>query len=240
MNVVNYKDIIIGEQIGKGASGVVRKCYLDGNLYCIKSIKTTYPKSVVSNIKDMTEIDFSKEYFTPLYIVESSTGDFLGYLMNYDEKLITSNKIHSLDDKLIFLRNAKKIIEKLHGDYKRIHGDLVDENMLFDELMNAFLLDFDSSLIVGQGYENKLSFRLFVQDYLKYYQPDKNMDIYTFNVTTLKMLSDCPRVKLLLDDIATDEFNMFQDKERVKELTKELLLRDIKKEYSGEYIIDYL
>ena len=112
--------------------------------------------------------------------------------------------------------------------------------MLFNELMNAFLLDFDSSLIFGQSYENKLSFRLFVQDYLKYYQPDKNMDIYTFNVTTLKMLSDCPRVKLLLDDIATDEFNMFQDKKEVKKLMKELLLRDTRKEYSGEYIIDYL
>ena len=36
MNVVNFRDIILGDKIGRGASGEVRKCTFDGNQYCIK------------------------------------------------------------------------------------------------------------------------------------------------------------------------------------------------------------
>ena len=240
MNVVNFKDIILGDSIGKGASGEVRKCTFEGNQYCIKIINTTYPRSVVSNIKRMTNIEFSKEYFTPLYIVEGTTGNVYGYLMNYDENLKEANKIRDFNEKLIFLKNARRIIDKLHKEYKMVHGDLVSENMMYDELLNSFLVDFDSSLKFDKQYENKQTVRLFVQQYLRYYPVDKNMDIYTFNVTTLKMLGSVPIVNLLFQDIATNEFKMFQDKKEVRKLTKELLLRDTRKEYSGEYIIDYL
>ena len=240
MNVVNIKDIIIGDKIGQGASGEVRKCTFDGNQYCIKIINKTYPKSVITNIKNMTSQEFSKEYFVPLFVVENSSGDFLHYLMNFDEKLLQATKIKELRDKLIFLKNAREIIHKLHRKFKRIHGDLVLENMLYNKLLNAFLVDFDSSLDFGKEYEDKQTVRLFVQDYLKYYPVDKNMDIYTFNVTTLKMIGNVPRVDILLDDIAEGEFFMFQENKNIKRLTKELLLRDTKKRYSGEYIIDHI
>lgn len=240
MNVVNFRDIILGDKVGRGASGEVRKCTFDGNQYCIKILKKTYPKSVVDHIKKMTTKNFSKEYFAPLYIVESSSGDFLHYLMNLDETLKEASKIRELRDKLIFLKKAREIIDKLHKEHKMVHGDLVSENMLYDELFNASLIDFDSSLEFDKVYEDKQIVRLFVQDYLKYYPMSKNMDIYTFNVTTLKMIGNVPRVDILLDDIAEGEFFMFQENKNVKRLTKELLLKDTRKKYSGEYIIDHI
>lgn len=240
MNVVNIKDIVVGDIIGKGASGIVRKCIFDGNQYCIKIINKTYPKSVVDHIKNMTGQNFSKEYFVPLYVVESSSGDFLHYLMNLDETLKESFKLKELRDKLIFLKNAREIIGKLHKEHKMVHGDLVSENMMYSVLLNASLLDFDSSLEFGKTYEDKQSVRLFVQDYLKYYPVDKNMDIYTFNVSTLKMIGNSPNINMLLKDIDEDEFFMFQENKNIKRLTKELLLRDTRKEYSGEYIIDHI
>ncbi len=240
MNVVNFRDIILGDKIGRGASGEVRKCTFDGNQYCIKILEKTYPRSVVSNIRNMTSKDFTKEYFVPLYVVEGTTGNFFGYLMNYDEKLKEASKLKELREKLIFLKRARDVIDKLHIEYKRVHGDLVSENMLYDEIFNSFLIDFDSSLKFGKKYEDKQTVRLFVQDYLKYYPVDKNMDIYTFNVTTLKMIGNIPRVDILLDDIAEGEFFMFQENEDIKKLTKELLLRDTRKKYSGEYIIDHI
>ena len=91
-----------------------------------------------------------------------------------------------------------------------------------------------------QNYENKQSVRLFVQRYLKYYPMSRNMDIYTFNVTTLKMLGNYPEINTLFEDIAKDKFYMFQENKNIKRLTKELLLRDTKKRYSGEYIIDHI
>ena len=240
MNVVNFRDIILGDKIGRGASGEVRKCTFDGNQYCIKILEKTYPRSVVSNIKNMTSQEFSKEFFVPLYVVEGTTGDFFGYLMNYDENLQEASSLTELKDKLIFFKNAREIVEKLHKEHKMVHGDLVCENMLYDELFNAFLIDFDSSLKFGKKYEDKQTVRIFVQQYLRYYPVDKNMDVYTFNVNTLKMLGNYPRVDILLDDIAEGEFFMFQENKNVKTLTKELLLRDTKKKYSGEYIIDHI
>ena len=240
MRVVNSKDLILGDVIGKGASGIVKKCNFEGKIYCIKIINKTYPVSVISNIKNMTCQEFSKEYFVPLYIVESGSKDFLHYLMNLDEKLIVSSKLKTLRDKLVFLNNARKIIDNLHKVHKRVHGDLVSENMLYDEMFNSFLVDFDSSLEFGKEYEDKQTVRLFVQDYLKYYPVNKSMDIYTFNVTTLKMLGNYPVVNGLFKDIAENEFFMFQENKNVKRLTKELLLRDTRKNYSGEYIIDHI
>ena len=240
MNVVNFRNIILGDKIGRGAKGEVRKCTFDGNQYCIKILEETYPRSVVSNIKNMTSQEFSKEFFIPLYVVEGTTSDFYGYLMNYDENLQEVSNLKDLKDKLIFFKNARDIIEKLHTDYKRVHGNLVSENMLYDKALNASLIDFDSSLDFGGEYEDKQMVRLFVQDYLRYYPVDKNMDIYTFNVTTLKMLGNVPRVDILLEDIAEGEFYMFQENKHIKRLTKELLLRDTSKKYSGEYIIDHI
>ena len=42
MNVVNFRDIILGDKIGRGASGEVRKCTFDDNQYCIKILEKTY------------------------------------------------------------------------------------------------------------------------------------------------------------------------------------------------------
>ncbi len=240
MKKLEIKDIIIKENIGYGNFSEVKKCIYKDKLYRIKFITRNYSKNVVSNIIKMTDTKFDKEYFTPLYILENETGYSLIYIMNYDETLKESFKIKDYNDKITFLKNTRKIIHKLHEDYKIIHGDLVCENMLYDENFNSFLIDFDSSIKFGSEFSDKQMIRIFVRDYLKYYPLDKNLDIYAFNITTLKLLGNYNNIGELFDNIESNKFNMFPNNKDVKKFIKELELKDTRKKYSGEYIIDYI
>lgn len=249
MRVINLRDIKIGDKIGAGAHSVVRKCTIDDKEYAIKLLNYTYPKTIVNNIYKMTDMSFNENFIAPLYIVENSAGDFLGYITKYNENNISSNKIIDYETKILFLKEAKVLVENLHNEYKLVHGDLVNENMLYNKKnKNSYLIDFDTAISIGESYEKLQLVRLFLQEYLKYYRVDENMDAYLFNTTTLSMLGNYNYMELLFSDISCDDFTMFNkndsniilENKDVKRLTKELLLKDTSKKYSGEYIIDYL
>lgn len=250
MRVMNIKEIKIGDMIGIGAHSIVYSCMIGKDKYALKLLNYAYPKSVIDNIYEMTDKYFCDSYIIPICIVENNAGDFLGYIMKYNKSLKPSSEIKEKKDKISFLKNARNIIDVLHNDYKIIHGDLVDENMLYNKrTKKAYLIDFDASLKLGQGYEYTQLVRIFLQNYLKYYKVDNNMDTYLFNLTTLKLLGNYDYVQMLFNDISCDNYTFFdsldgsnvvRDNECVKRLSKELLLKNTRNEYSGEYIIDYI
>lgn len=249
MRVINLRNIKIGDKIGLGAHSVVRKCNIDNKEYAIKLLNYTYPKNIVDNIYKMTDMSFNENFIAPLYVVENSAGDFLGYITKYNKNIVSSNKIIDYETKISFLKKAKVLVENLHNEYKLVHGDLVDENMLYNkENKNSYLIDFDTAISIGESYEKIQLVRLFLQDYLKYYKVDESMDAYLFNTTTLSMLGNYDYLEVLFSNIECEEFTKFNkngsniilENKDVKRLTKELLLNDTSKKYSGEYIIDYL
>lgn len=243
MIVINERELIVEPNIiGKGNFSEVRKVIFDNKEYCFKYFTRGYSKDIINNICSLTDIKFKKQYLVPLYMVETSSGDIIGYLTNYNNKLENIKNVTSRNERILLLKNTKKIIEELHSQYKIIHGDIVKENLLFDiEKKKSFLLDFDSSLKIGTEPQSTDSFRIFVKDYIKYYSHNIGLDIYTFNVTTLMILSNMYQsVDVLFDDIKYGDYHMQEENKEIKKLTKELLLRNTRKEYSGEYIIDYL
>lgn len=240
MQTINISELNLDKLIGVGNWNVVKKCLFDNSEYCAKFFNNSYPKEIIYNIASLTEIDFEFEYFTPLYIIENNNGKPIGYLMNYIENL---EKINYEKKEILMplLKNARNIIGNLHKTYKRFHGDAVLDNIIFDKNSNkAYLIDFDVSLPFGEKLENCQYFRLYIKDYLKYYKQDKNIDIYAFNISTLMNLYNYDRFYSLFQDINDNKIPELEQNKEVKRLAKELLLKDIKNSYSGEYIIDYL
>lgn len=211
-----------------------------GQLYCFKLFQpyNIYPSDIIDNIGNLTEMSFSNEFLVPKYIVMRKNR-IIGYLSIY-KKNKTIEKINlEYQDKVAILKDAKEKLENLHKEYKIIHGDLNLSNILVDKNFNTSFIDFDSSLKFNQNVGSVVSFPRTVINYMKYFKYDYKADIYKFNLETLKFLYN----------IASDEnilflasCNLFNENSSVETLSKELILKPekIKKEYSGEFIIDYI
>ena len=206
--------------------------------YCFKVFKMIYPTQIIENIGNLTEKDFSKEFLTPTDIV-TKKGKYIGYLthFNNENKVITDIKLN-YNQKILLLKDAKKKIEKLHNDYKIIHGDLSVYNILCDNKLNTSIIDFDASLYFDQIIGNSISLPRIILNYLKYYEYDYKTDIFFFNLNTLKFLHETYIDNVLLKNIKDE---LISDNKQIKRLSKELLLEpeNIKSKYSGEFIIDY-
>lgn len=238
MQTININELDIGKIIGCGNWSSVNECDLGTDKKCVKFFRNFYPLEIKNNIINLTDIDFSKEYFTPLYVVENNSGRIIGYVMNYNSEL-EELKYDKYSDSLKMLKNAKNLLNVFHNEYKRFHGDISLDNMLFNKKdKSAYLIDFDISLKEDEELKSLNFFRLFIKDYLKYYKQDRYMDIYSFNLLTLKYLYNYTNYVELLDDIY--EGKIYYENKDIKKLSKELLLMDVKKKYSGEYIVDYM
>ena len=177
MKIVDIKDLILYENIGKGSFGQTIKVSLNNVLYCFKIVLLQYKEDIWNNIKNLTDIDFSKYFLTPYAMIERNKI-CLGYISKYYNSLVNIDNIKSIDKKIPLLKDTKEKIETLYKEYKLIHGDLTKNNLLFDILKNeAYLIDFDSALRIDQELGSTDSFKIFVKDYyIKYYGVDFNLD----------------------------------------------------------------
>ena len=230
----------INEPFNYGSFGKVYRTNIDGKNYCYKEFKKQFPKDLIRNIASFTDEEYSKEFLTPLYMVHNF-GDttFSGYLTNYYDGLIEIDDVYERAKKILLLKKAKLSIMKFHKCYGRIHGDLNGSNILFDENDLAYLLDFDSSLRINQQVGSTKSFSMLVEDYLKMYPLDYSLDAYSFNLNTLAILGNSDTFSVL-SGIRRGTFSIPEENIMVRKLSRELLLENTKKPYSGQYIIDYI
>lgn len=228
--------IIADKPFSHGFFSDIYKVELNGKIYCYKEFNQRYPDDIINNLVEMTYEDFSVEFLTPLFMVLNENGQrYCGYLTEYKENFKKIDKTN----KIQLLKNARNIISKFHIDYGRVHGDLTPSNMLFDENGNAYLLDFDSSLKTTQKLGSNNSFLWPVKDFLRLYPLDFSVDAYIFNITTLAVLNNID-ITYMLRQMASGNIMIPEINKKIKRLSDELLLKDIRKPYSGEYIIDYV
>ena len=127
----------------------------------------------------------------------------------------------------MFLKKTRDIMEKLHKNYKRIHGDISLTNVLVNkEKKDVYLIDFDSSLYINQDLGSKFSFSEEVQDFInnyRLYRATKSIDIFKFNVTTLKLLCDVDYIGDLYTKILKNKLHIGGLSNDGKKLCKELL-----------------
>ncbi|MBQ8902406.1 MAG: hypothetical protein IJY87_05045 [Bacilli bacterium] len=240
MRVMPRECFEIDKPFNYGSFGNVYKTEIEGKTYCYKEFKKEFPSDIIRNISSFTDEEYSEEFLTPLYMVHTfGKASFSGYLTNYFENLIEIEDVYERAKKILLLKKAKLTIMKFHKCYGRIHGDLNGSNMLFGENDLAYLLDFDSSLRISQPVGSTRSFSMLVEDYLKLYPLDYSVDAYSFNLNTLAILGKSDPFNVL-DAIRKGTFRISEENIMTRKLSRELLLENPRKPYSGQYIIDYI
>ena len=239
MKCINKSELQIIKQINYGSFSHVFEVYYNGSLFCYKQFRVNYPPDILKNICEMTDEEYSSEYAVPLVIV-MDYDKIIGYLCDMKLNAIELDDVFDIQKKKILLKKAKMVLQKLHSEYKRIHGDVNYANFIYNQDSNsAFLIDFDSSLKIGQEIGSTISFPEYLLDYLKYYQFDYLADIYEFNLNTLVLLTK-KNHRILLDEIANGIYPVGEGLIRVRKLCDELVLAYPKRKISGDFIIDYL
>lgn len=245
MKTVNYNEIEDLGFLNKGSYSFVTLVKFCGKVYCYKHLYSFTDPTTIDRIVEFTDMDFPSHFLIPRYIVKNK-DKIEGYLTEYNETLEEIEDCFTKREQIKLLKSARKLTDILHKELRYIHGDLHYGNMLFDRSnFDSYIFDFDFSFKIGDSPTIIKDFKQVLKDYLKYYPYDEKVDSYLFNISTLHILNR-DKDKNSMDDydllcmIEQERYDIPETNDDVKRLSKELLLQDTRKPYSGEYIIDYL
>jgi len=215
---------------------------LDKKLYAYLVFKDLqYDNWMIENIGELTEENFSEEFLSPLYLVgKSYKYRFNGILCNYKKEASDLGFIKGHAKLLKYLRKSKEVLLKLHNEFKYIHGDVSASNLLVDKDEDkVYMCDMVTAIKVGKTPKSYWYLSMDLDNYLRYYGFNKGMDIYKFNLMTLAVLTDKYEQEVF-ELLENDKIDFLEGNKEAKRLSKELLLENARKPYSGEFIIDYL
>lgn len=242
MNVIKENQINCIRQFNFGAFSYVYQVELNGIEYAYKKYNDFFSSSFLNAIVPLMEEKLPEEFLIPKFIVESTKGTNRGYLSLFKDNLQELDEVYEKNIKIKCLKNARDLLEELHKTYKIVHGDIHGGNVQFDVAnLKPYFLDFDMSFHIGEELTNKKE-RDFSDNayfYLKYGKLDYNLDVYMFNLMTLSLMSGMYSESEILELLQDGSLDMRDMNADVKRLSKELVWDNSKKEYSGEYIIDY-
>lgn len=243
MDVVNESELKTKKFIDRGNFATVYKVELDGKDYAYKVYNDIYPfiQEYADYFYKYLNVKYPKEFLINKFFVSSSKGNYLnGYLSCFKDDLKELDFIYvSLEEKIKALKKAKKLLEFLHKNYGFVHGDIHGANLLFDKNNNPYYLDFDTMFKSTVGPTYFSVFSTLAEYYIYYYGADCNLDKYLFNITTVALLENISENDVFEYLKNTDDIRWLSNKD-VKKLSKELLLTDVRHNYSGEYIVDHL
>lgn len=179
-------------EVGDGAYGRVYKARYKTKKYAYKKF---YQSEFIHDEKQILRLEKlcatydNSNLLLPKYLIEDDGLE--GYLMDYyygKEFLVLFGS--SLEKKIKYLRLAKELIQKINEDYEIVHSDIHFGNILFnDKRKTVALADFDAAKIDGLESEKENRLKL-VNQYLKYNDYDKSVDIYTFNLLTFALINE--------------------------------------------------
>ena len=242
MKIIDYNDLKEIKLYNYGKFSWVKLIEFNGEIYCFKQFKLSFDdNTVIKKLCKFTDEEFPYYFLMPLYIVEKNNR-ILGYLTRYDVDLVDIYDPFTLREQYKILKSGKEHLNILHNKYNLIHGDMHFGNLkVHSNSLETYLLDFDFSYRFGEYPKVFSDFGIAVNNYLKYYPYDKNIDIYYYNLSTFLLLSKIDsHYKVILRKIMNEDYYIENENKDVKRLIKELTLSDTRKPYSGEYIIDYL
>jgi len=220
-----------------GGSVKIFTAFYENHKYCYRVYKESfYDNSFLKRMGSLTEEEFEPEYLKPLYLVDKTHGN----LSEYAENTQNLGFICDRNKLLRYLRISKVLLLNLHREHKYIHGDISSSNILInDDEVKTYICDFDTITRIGQEPLDYSWYSDNLLQYLYYYRFDEKVDIYKFNLMTMAVLLNKYEHEVF-SLIEQNDLGEFESDKNVKKLSKELLLLDPRKPYSGEFIIDYL
>ena len=194
---IYLNELIIGNELGRGASGVVYDSQLDGIQYAYKEITSDddFKSFVQPRLEKVADFYGDSSFVFPYKFVYKHPEDKLvsGYIMDY------INGYDKLDDlqinneeKIRILSMARKLLDKLHNDYKHVHTDSNPWNFVYNKnLDKVMLIDFDTCIdldkknMIDTSRLNTLS-----KIYCTNNACDEGIDIFLFNLLTFAILNN--------------------------------------------------
>ena len=176
INIIKHKFVILGSLLGSGASGSVYKCIIDDRPYCVKVLSSNNYDSLESMFNDWLyyEINISKKvspskYMPSLrYISYKQTNKTIYVYIIYDYidaltlsefinkseywTISNSDVIYSLkfSHKINIIKQLINSVIELHSKYI-VHCDLKLDNILIDNNMDIFIIDFGSACLMDDN-----------------------------------------------------------------------------------------
>ena len=163
-----------------GSESILCDCYLDGKHYIYKQ-PNSYNIDTFNKMKALAKIQNEHLLLPKIFVFQTKPiGYLLPYLDGYESFYnLKKNKT----EKIKLLKKAKDVIIEMHK-YGIIHGDLHTANIMYKD-DDIKIIDFESSKYLNYEFGETNDYSI---EYLKRHKPNKNVDIYNFNIDTISIL----------------------------------------------------
>ena len=212
MNVktINERELSSLKLIGCGTFADIYTANFNGNTVCYKKFLDSIDCNFAQRLEKSTLVDVCDKLVFPKLLVDDY--GYKGYVSDYFPYFnINLLKHCSANEKVMVLKNAKALIEKMHNDYKIIHGDLHSGNIMFDrKSKDCVIIDFDAcsfdDVLVDKAHTNE-----YVQSYIYYNGMDFSMDVFMYNLTTFTIMNNTGSISSTLNDIFLEKYGVFDN-----------------------------
>lgn len=233
--------------LGEGSNSKVWLCdYLDYDFAYKECYTDDYRKYIKDRLYRFVDKYYDKDFVFPFKFIYKLPTDelFQGYLMDELYKYNDLYKLNgiSFEKKIEILKKTRVLIEKFHNKYGCIHGDVTPFNIQYSEYQrdSVKLIDFDLNIDLKDKNNFDLKYyNWLVANYMEFVGVDKDVDIYSFNLTTLAFLNDFDYFDTLLC-ITDKNFGVLEDNNKAKEILSSYKDLSCKKSLKKEYVIDYM
>lgn len=216
-----------------GGYARIHLCEYNGNYYAYKKFiegEFKFTDNDIKRIEILSEKDSKPGIILPKFLVKNNnkfesyiTDIFIGY---------TFEKLYKKDIKLKIelLLKTKDVLIKTNKDLGIIHGDIHQDNLMFnDDKKEIALIDFDNCKVDGIN-PNQKHLNPLYKTYMTYNTSDNLVDTYMFNVLTFSLLNDF-RLFLAEDYLEINEINKFFTSKASLKLLEDLFYYTPNKEY---------
>lgn len=192
--------------------GKISKCRFDGKYYALKEFRVPKYLNGKKRKLDMLSEIKNEHLLTPKYWVKKGNEKNM-YLCDYCEgENISILEEYSKPQKIILLKQAKEAILSMH-DEEIIHADITIYNIMIENGI-AKILDFDNCTY--GGFTTKaMDSNDYVQEFIKTYGINPELDIHLFNILTLQIMNEWSFFSIK-KHIFSKDFGVFSDPEAIK------------------------
>lgn len=212
MKKIAYESIVFidnKEDYISGSFGSIKRCKYDKKIYAYKEFNDpNYVKGKIRKFELISEINSDRLLLPKFWIQENQN---LCYLADFiQSKNLNYYKNFSIDTKIKILKKIKESILNMHEN-NIIHTDLHNGNIIIDDNLNPYIIDFDNCSYKKYKTDIKDA-NDYSQEFIKKYGIIPEIDIFMFNLLTYSFINEINYYRARINILFNEE-NYFNSKE---------------------------
>lgn len=188
MKKIDYQNITFidnKEDYISGSFGSIKRCKYGKNIYAYKEFNNpNYLDNKIKKLELINEIKING-LLVPEFWVQKNHN--LNYMSNYiQSENINYYKDFPIKEKVKLLKKIKRLIISMHEN-NIIHTDLHNGNIIIDDNLNPYIIDFDNCSY--KKYKTEINdTNDYSQEFIKKYGIIPEIDIFMFNLLTYSFI----------------------------------------------------